>query len=320
MTDYANIAATLMEHLCNHDWHGYDQNRRYGDGEGVCPVSIDGRTYNLNQGDRDCSSAAIDCWQRALEGTPYEGCLDGATYTGNMRQVFVASGLFEWHPMGDGFIAQRGDIYLNERDHTAMCVSAVPDLLAEFSINEFGGIVGGAVGDQTGHESSIHGYYDFPWDGILHFKGLPEGSSKSIRLQLYPYNDSVAQRFWPNQYLDGSFSFENAKFGNVLDCEGGRSENGTSVIGWEKQATVNQRWLVIDRYLDTSFGRHIELAPVLDFTKRLDAKDGIMEQGTTLQLWDVTRGINQTFTIMVHDDGSWSFLTEGGLALDMFEG
>ena len=29
----ANIAATLMEHLCNYDWHGYSQPGRYGDGE-----------------------------------------------------------------------------------------------------------------------------------------------------------------------------------------------------------------------------------------------------------------------------------------------
>ena len=93
--------------------------------------------------------------------------LANATYTGNMRSVFTASGLFDWHPMGDGYVAQRGDVYLNETSHTAMCTSAVPDMLAEFSINEFGGIVGGQVGDQTGSESHVRSYYDFPWDGIL---------------------------------------------------------------------------------------------------------------------------------------------------------
>lgn len=164
-----DIAATLMEHLCNHDWHGYDQTRRWGDGEGYCPVEIDGRVYNLFQGDRDCSSAVSECWQRALEGTPYAGKLDGATYTGNMRSAFLASGLFEWKPMS--FTAQRGDVYLNEGNHTAMCVSVVPDMLAEFSLNEKDGITGGQVGDQTGRESSIHAYYDYPWDGILHYVG-----------------------------------------------------------------------------------------------------------------------------------------------------
>ena len=148
MTSPANVAATLMEHLCAHDWHGYDQARRWGDGEGSCTVDIDGRAYEVEQGDRDCSSAVIECWRAALRGTPYEGALDGATYTGNMRAAFTRSGLFEWQPMT--YVAQRGDVYLNEGAHTAMCMSAVPDMLAEFSINEHGGITGGAVGDQTG--------------------------------------------------------------------------------------------------------------------------------------------------------------------------
>ena len=170
MANLANVAATLHAHLCNHDWHGYTQGSgRWGDGEGICSVTVDGREYQLAQGDRDCSSSVIDCWSRALEGTPYEGALDGATYTGNMRSVFTASGLFEWRPMS--YTAQRGDVYLNERDHTAMCQSAVPDVLSEFCINERGGIVGGQVGDQTGDESHVRGYYDYPWDGILHYNG-----------------------------------------------------------------------------------------------------------------------------------------------------
>lgn len=123
-------------------------------------------------GDRDCSSSICDVWQECLRGTPYEGALSGATYTGNMRRVFVDSGLFEWKPMS--FIAEPGDIYLNERDHTAMCCTQYPDVLTEFWSNELGGIVGGQVGDQTGWESRATAYYDFPpngWDGILHYNG-----------------------------------------------------------------------------------------------------------------------------------------------------
>ena len=73
--------------------------------------------------------------------------------------------------MGDGYIAQRGDVYLNEGKHTAMCISAVPDMLAEFNINEKGTITGGQVGDQTGREGLRRAYYDFPWDGILAYNG-----------------------------------------------------------------------------------------------------------------------------------------------------
>lgn len=170
MANLANVAATLMEHLCTHSWHGYTQaGGRWGDGEGVCEVEVEGKVYAVEQGDRDCSSAVIDCWKQALKGTPYDGKLDAATYTGNMKEVFVASGLFEWKPMS--FIAQRGDIYLNHQKHTAMCTSAVPDMLAEFVLNENGGITGGKVGDQTGKESHVRAYYDFPWDGILHYNG-----------------------------------------------------------------------------------------------------------------------------------------------------
>ena len=60
-----------------------------------------------------------------------------------MRSVFTSSGLFDWHPRGDGYIAQRGDIYLNEGQHTAMCQSAIPDMLTEALISEFGTITGG---------------------------------------------------------------------------------------------------------------------------------------------------------------------------------
>ena len=168
-----------MEHLCNHDRHGYAQDARYGDGEGSCSITIGGRAYRLAQGDRDCSSAVCDCWQRALEGTSYEGRLDDATYTGNMRPVFCASGLFEWMPMD--FTAQRGDIYLNEANHTAMCISTVPDMLAEFSINSFGGVSDDTVGDQTGLESLVRPYY-VPWcgwDGILHYTGFDVVSGKA---------------------------------------------------------------------------------------------------------------------------------------------
>ena len=156
------IAAQLMEHLCGHDWHGYSQPGRYGDGEGYCYVEVDGKTYSVAQGDRDCSSAVITAYEAA--GVD---CGD-ATYTGNMRRCMCATGNFAWEPMS--YTAQRGDVYLNERDHTAMCVSAVPDELAEFSISETGGI-DGAVGDQTGWESSVRGYYDYPWDGILRYTG-----------------------------------------------------------------------------------------------------------------------------------------------------
>lgn len=164
----ANVAAQIMEHLCTCPEHGYSQPGRYGT-SGYCSVKTDAGTIKVKKGDRDCSWAIIEAWQLALKGTSYEGRLEGAITTHNMRSVFVGSSLFSWKPMS--FNACRGDIYLDEDAHTAMCTQndRNADLLAEFSISETGGI-DGKPGDQTGRESSIHAYYE-AWDGILHYNG-----------------------------------------------------------------------------------------------------------------------------------------------------
>ena len=154
------VAVELMKHLVTHDWHGYSQVSRWGDGEGTCDIEVGGKVYHLEQGDRDCSSGVISAYEAAGISC------GGATYTGNMRSCMCATGNFKWHPMSSGYVAQAGDIYLNEVCHTAMCLSAVPDMLMEFAISETGGI-DGAEGDQTGHESHIGTYYDYLWDGIL---------------------------------------------------------------------------------------------------------------------------------------------------------
>lgn len=154
------VAVRLFEHLIDHNWHGYSQYSRWGDGEGTCDIEIGGNVYKLEQGDRDCSSAIISAYEAAGISC------GGATYTGNMRRLMCATGNFKWHPMSSWYIAKRGDIYLNENSHTAMCLSGQPDILGEFSISETGGI-DGAEGDQTGQESHKCAYYDYPWDGIL---------------------------------------------------------------------------------------------------------------------------------------------------------
>lgn len=159
--DTAHKAAEVMRHHAEHDAHGYTQGYpdRWGTGEET--IIIDGEPVTIKGSDRDCSSGIVSAYE-ALG----VDC-GGATYTGDMRRCMTSTGNFRWHPMSDGYIARPGDIYLNEASHTAMCISDVPDLLAEFSINEFGGIVGGQPGDQTGRECLIRPYYDFPWDGIL---------------------------------------------------------------------------------------------------------------------------------------------------------
>ena len=46
----------------------------------------------------------------------------------------------------------------------------------EFCISETGGI-DGAEGDQTGQESHIRAYYDYPWDGILECINMEEAGA-----------------------------------------------------------------------------------------------------------------------------------------------
>lgn len=170
---YQERAAQVMEHLVGHDGdspgHGYSQYSRLGDGGSETITLTDGSRVTIATGDRDCSSAVIDAWEAALPGSTGD-----ATYTGNQRECFLSTGLWAWHPMGDGYVAQRGDIYLNEAHHTAMCKSAEPDLLIQFSISELG-TVDGAEGDQTGWESNTRYFYDYPWDGKLAYVGPQPG-------------------------------------------------------------------------------------------------------------------------------------------------
>ena len=162
------VAALIMRHLCTHNAHGYTQDMQGRQGTDVETIDIYGVPYKIRGGDRDCSSAVISAYEAAGISC------GGATYTGNMRKCMVGTGNFVWRSMN--FTAQMGDTYLNEKSHTAMCLSAEPDVLMEFSINEKGTALGGKTGDQkqSGEYDETYGrgeahlasYYDFA-DGIL---------------------------------------------------------------------------------------------------------------------------------------------------------
>ena len=178
--DYGKFAAEIHAKMCMDERFGYSWAPRWGEDGKAATFKLQGGTVTLNTGSYDCSSSTITAWKLALKGTAHAGKLDAATYTGNMRKVFVDSGLFEWKPKS--FTAAPGDLYLNEANHVAMCQKQSPDTLSEFCINEFGGVYGGKTGDQTGGESRIAAYYDFPWDGILHFKGSTAKPSSNPHL------------------------------------------------------------------------------------------------------------------------------------------
>ncbi len=152
-------AVKRMEDWAADDSHGYDQQYRWGE-----------------YGDFDCSSAVISAWE--LAGVPVKS--SGATYTGNMRGVFLRCGFKDVTrdvelDSGSGLL--RGDVLLNYENHCALYCGNGREV--EASINELGGITGGQPGDQTGREFLVRSYRNYPWDCVLRYGG--EGGTTSAR-------------------------------------------------------------------------------------------------------------------------------------------
>lgn len=150
-------AASQMEAWARDNTHGYDQQYRWGE-----------------RGDFDCSSAVISAYE--LAGVPVKTF--GATYTGNMYDVFLRCDFKDVTGevnMSNGGSMIRGDVLLNKRNHTAIYLGG--SQIAEASINEFGGTTGGQPGDQTGREFKITNYRNYPWDCVLRYVGTEKDTS-----------------------------------------------------------------------------------------------------------------------------------------------
>ena len=144
-------AIRQMETWAKDDSHGYDQDYRWGE-----------------KGDYDCSSAVIQAWQNA--GVPVKS--GGATYTGDMKNVFLKNGFVDVTSKvnvatGSGLL--RGDVLLNEAHHVAMYCGNGKEV--EASINEKGTAHGGKPGDQPGKEVLIRSYRNYPGNGELRYRG-----------------------------------------------------------------------------------------------------------------------------------------------------
>jgi hypothetical protein len=178
----SEVAAQIHADMCDDDRNGYDWGTRWGGDhpDGAKTLSIGGRDYTYLLGSRDCSSSVIEACRLAIQYTPYAGALDNATYTGNMADVFLSSGLF-W---ADRSPARRGDVYLNHVNHTAMCQDGGADgvygydCLSQACINEYGTVYGGQVGDQTGGELCLSPFYEYPWDTTLHWLDVEVGGGE----------------------------------------------------------------------------------------------------------------------------------------------
>lgn len=113
-----------------------------------------------------------DCSALVITALKYAGFdTGGASYTGNMSANLTARG---WKRISPTSALKAGDILLNDANHVAVWLG---DCLAQASIDEHGGIAGGARGDQTGSEVNTRSFYSYPWDCILRHVASSGGSS-----------------------------------------------------------------------------------------------------------------------------------------------
>lgn len=152
-----------MESWAQDSSHGYDQDYRWGE-----------------KGDFDCSSAVIQAWQNV--GVPVK--TKGATYTGDMKAVFLSCGFKDVtskvnRSTGSGLL--RGDVLLNETHHVAMYCGNGKEV--EASINEKGTAHGGQPGDQTGKEFLIRSYRNYPWDCVLRYSESSAADNAVVKKQ-----------------------------------------------------------------------------------------------------------------------------------------
>lgn len=160
-------AIRQMEAWAKDDSHGYDQDYRWGE-----------------KGDYDCSSAVIQAWQNA--GVPVKS--GGATYTGDMKNVFLKNGFKDITASvnrGTGTGLKRGDVLLNEAHHVAMYCGNGKEV--ESSINEKGTAHGGKPGDQTGKEFLVRSYRNYPWNCILRYQESSSNSTTTITTEKVAY-------------------------------------------------------------------------------------------------------------------------------------
>ena len=299
----ANVAATIHANMCDDPGFGYSWGERYGVSWDPVTWNIEGRNYTINRGDYDCSSSVCTAWQTALEGTPYEGALDGATYTGNMRSVFVNSGLFDvWDTNSSE--AHRGDVYLNDNAHTAMCQDGGSDgvygwdCLSEFCINEFGDVYGGQRGDQTGGESRIAGFYNYPWNCTLHYNGAADGTAPAPAPTPEPEPTPT-----PSKKGQPKYAVFTAEQG-WLDTMEGLVDTGGSGDDYAGEYGIGIRYIAIDgvgkyRVCDKDNG----WLPYVDHFDLNDEENGMAGAGSSIVAIEIP---NKKIKYQVHTvNGGW---------------
>lgn len=143
--DRRTAALDFMLEIANDQTHGYSQLNRWGP-------------------DYDCSSLVITAYQMA--GVPVK--TNGATYTGNMKRVFLKTGFQDVTNqvnLATGKGLKPSDVLLHERDHTAMYCGGGDIVHARGQSHG-----SPKTGDQ-GSEIAVTKYYNYPWQYVLRYTG-----------------------------------------------------------------------------------------------------------------------------------------------------
>lgn len=166
MLSVAQGGVCIMRHLVTDPAHGYSQPNRAGVGTGGSvgeTITLDdGTRVGIASGDRDCSSAAIECY--AAQGVD----CGGAWSTSDMEAKMVASGNFVSLARDTWRNPEPGDLLLAPGKHVAMYMG--DGKVGEFVRSERHS-THGALGDQDGGESIIRGLYDDGWTCVLRYVG-----------------------------------------------------------------------------------------------------------------------------------------------------
>lgn len=155
-----------MEHLANHDAHGYSQENRYGTGWFEKVDVGDGKEVTLHD-EYDCSMSVIDSYK--VQGI----ATGGASFTGDMYRL-LDSGYFISVPVEN---MQRGDI-LNTTKNRHAVMYLGNGKIAEALHGDSADGLGGQVGDQDGTEIWIRDYYDDNWTACYRCTAKEDGWHK----------------------------------------------------------------------------------------------------------------------------------------------
>lgn len=169
-----------MKYWCTSVSLGYDQSNRE-----------DFR----NGGETDCSALVLYALREAGFST------GSATYTGNMRSNLTARG---WKVVAVNGSPKAGDILLNDVHHVAVYIGG--GKLAQASIDENGRATGGKGGDQSGRETNISNYYNYPWNCYLRWTGTSDTGSSTpststggkLNMRTFKLNSAVKLRKSPS--------------------------------------------------------------------------------------------------------------------------